>query len=92
MRGRRCLSRSSCAAMAAISHPTFDFFFLRWRGSRRRKVVIPAVKAGPPRFDNDIKVNRPRPGRSNRALVLGQMVDSVQDESPCLIANRIKAG
>ena len=26
-------------------------------------------------LDNDIKVDRPRPGRSNRALVLGQMVD-----------------
>jgi hypothetical protein len=42
-------------------------------------------------LDNDIEVDRPWPGRSNRALVLGQMVDSVQDESPCLIANRIKA-
>ena len=26
------------------------------------------IKAGPPRLDNDIKVNRPRPGRSDRAL------------------------
>src|SRR5687767_11219134 len=41
------------------------------------------IKAGPSRLDNDIKVNRPQPGWSNRALVLGQMVDSVQDESPC---------
>ena len=49
------------------------------------------IEAGLPCLDNDIKVDRLRPGRSNRTLVLGQMVDSVQDESPCLIANRIKA-
>ena len=42
-------------------------------------------------LDNDIKLDRPWPGRSNRALVLGQMVDSVQDEGPCIIVNRIKA-
>ena len=41
------------------------------------------IKAGPPRLDNDIKVNRPQPGRSDRALVLGQKVDIVQDGSPC---------
>ena len=49
------------------------------------------IKAGLLCLDNDIKVNRPRPGRSNRTLVLGQKVDSVQDESPCMVANRIKA-
>jgi len=38
------------------------------------------IEAGLLRLDNDIKVDRLRPGRSNRALVLGQMVDSVQDE------------
>jgi hypothetical protein len=48
------------------------------------------IRAGPPRLDNDIKINRP--GRSNRALVLGQKVHSVQDGSPCIIANRIKGG
>ena len=41
------------------------------------------IKAGPPRLDNDSKVNRPQPGRSDRALVLSQKVDSVQDGSPC---------
>jgi len=50
------------------------------------------IEAGLLCLDNDIEVDRPRPGRSNRALVLGQMVDSVQDESPCMNANRIKAG
>src|SRR5688572_11242992 len=49
------------------------------------------IKAGLLRLDNDIKVNRPRAGRSNRTLVLGQMVDSIQDGSPCMIANKIKA-
>ena len=37
------------------------------------------IEAGLLCLDNDVKVDRPRPGRSNRALVLGQMVDSVQD-------------
>jgi len=37
------------------------------------------IEAGLPCLDNDIKVDRPRPGQSNRVLVLGQMVDSVQD-------------
>ena len=50
------------------------------------------IEAGLLCLDNDIEINRPRPGRSNWALVLGQMVDSVQDEGPCIIANRIKAG
>ena len=39
-----------------------------------------------------LKVNRPRPGRGDEREVLGQMVDSVQDEGPCIIVNRIKAG
>src|SRR3954462_15670958 len=39
------------------------------------------IKAGPPRLDNDVKINRP--GRSNRALGLSQKVDIVQDGSPC---------
>src|SRR5687768_4966802 len=47
------------------------------------------IKAGLLRLDNDVKVDRP--GRSNRALVLGQMVDSVQNRGPCMIANRVKA-
>ncbi len=34
------------------------------------------IKAGLLCLDNDIKVNRPRPGRSNRALVLGQKAAS----------------
>ena len=50
------------------------------------------IKAGPSRLDNDLKINRPRPGRSDRALVLSQMVDSVQNRSPCITANRIKVG
>ena len=33
------------------------------------------IEAGLPCLDNDIEVNRPRPGRSNRALVLGQKVE-----------------
>src|SRR3954453_8746657 len=41
------------------------------------------IKARPPRLDNDIKVNRPQPGRSDRALVLSQKVDIVQNGSPC---------
>src|SRR3954453_4029376 len=49
------------------------------------------IKAGLLCLDNDVKVDRPRPGRSNRALVLGQMVDSVQNRGPCMIANRVKA-
>src|SRR3954452_23378479 len=49
------------------------------------------IEAGLLCLDNDIEVDRPRPGRSNQALVLGQMVDSVQDGSPCMIANKIKA-
>jgi hypothetical protein len=47
------------------------------------------IKAGLLCLDNDVKVDRP--GRSNRALVLGQMVDSVQNRGPCMIANRVKA-
>ena len=39
------------------------------------------IKAGPPRLDNDVKVDQPRPGRSDRAF--SQKVDSVQDGSPC---------
>src|SRR3954467_7422651 len=50
------------------------------------------IEAGPPRLDNNIKVKRQRPGRSDRALVFGQMVDSVQNGSPCITANGIKAG
>jgi hypothetical protein len=38
------------------------------------------IEAGPPDLDNNIKINRP--GRSDRALVFGQMVDSVQNGSP----------
>jgi hypothetical protein len=37
------------------------------------------IKAGLLCLDHDVKINRSRPGRSNRALVLGQKVDSVQD-------------
>ena len=33
------------------------------------------IKAGLLCLDNDVKINRPRPGRSNRALVLGQKVE-----------------
>jgi hypothetical protein len=50
------------------------------------------IEAGLLCLDSDIKVDRPRPGRSNRPLVLGQMGDSVRGESSCMIANRIKAG
>jgi hypothetical protein len=42
------------------------------------------IKTGFLCLDNDIKVNRPQPGRSNRALVLSQKVDSVQNGSPCI--------
>jgi hypothetical protein len=48
------------------------------------------IKAGPPRLDNDIKVNQP--GRSNRALVLSQKVDSVQDGSPCQFQKEYNLG
>jgi hypothetical protein len=50
------------------------------------------IKAGPPRLDNDIKVNRPQPGRSDRALVLSQKVDSVQDGSPCQFQKEYNLG
>jgi hypothetical protein len=39
------------------------------------------IKAGPSRLDNDVKINRLRPGRSNRAF--GQKINIVQDGSPC---------
>src|SRR3954454_211937 len=48
------------------------------------------IKAGPPRLDNDIKVNQP--GRSDRALVLSQKVDSVQDGSPCQFQKEYNLG
>jgi hypothetical protein len=46
-------------------------------GKRLLQTLAEAVgiEAGLLCFDNDIELNRPRPGRSYRVLVLGQMVD-----------------